>query len=116
MKAKEYAKLWNSWQEDENRPTNGEVFPDAPEEERNKPTDDLGLSTYICHKILQEYQPLIKLRKAQTPEALEAILRELCQKYDAVCRRVDSEFLVPGFFRKFIDIIHQNVLEKQRQP
>jgi hypothetical protein len=108
MKAKEYANLWNSWLE--KPPTKGDVYNNAPEEEKDKPADDTDLVSHLCHKILQEYQPLARQRKAQSAEALGAILRELCQKYDAVCRRVEG--LPSGFMRRFIDIIHKDVLAK----
>ena len=109
MKAKEYAKLWNSWQE--NPLTKGEIFHNAPEEEKDKPADNVDLCSHLCHKILLEYQPLAKKRKAQSAEALEAILRELCQKYDAVCRRVEG--LPVGFMRTFIDAVHKDVMAKK---
>jgi len=104
MKAKEYAILWNSWQVD--RPTLGVVFNDAPEIERDKLADDDDLIGFLCQKILDEYKPLVKLRRAKTPEALEAILRELIQKYEAVCRRVEG--LPSGFLRKFLDLIMES--------
>ena len=108
MKAKEYAKLWIGWQE--KPPTNGEVFSNCPEEERDKPLDDSGLVSHLCQKLLQEYQPLIKLRRAQTPEALGSILQELCQKYDAISNRVEG--LPKGFFRRFLDVVHQDVVNR----
>jgi hypothetical protein len=105
MKAKEYVKLWNEWQE--NRPKLGEIYPDAPENERDKKADSYDLINYLGLKVLSEFHVLVKARKAQHPAALAAIVRELDQKWKAICNRID-DVIPPDFLKSLMKAVETN--------
>lgn len=95
MKAVEYVKLLNSWED--NPPKLGEVYDGAPEDQQNNPADLTDQVTHLAHLVLKEFDVIRKARKAETPEALDAIVRELDQKWKAIARRTDKP-LPPDFF------------------
>jgi hypothetical protein len=109
VKAKEYVKMWHGWQE--NLPTLGEIYANAPDEEKDKSADDLDLISFLGQKVLSEYHVIADARKAQTPEALGAIVRELDQKWRAICNRVDS--IPPEFFQTLIKVAIEDVKGRQ---
>jgi len=98
VKAKEYVTLWQTWQ---GRLTKGDVYHNAPKEEKDEPAELIDYMSKLCHELLKEFKSIVAMRRASRPEALGSIVAELIQKYEAICRRVPE--LTSGFFKVFID-------------
>lgn len=95
MKASEYVTLYEEWLT--NPCTLGEIFHNAPKNRANELADPADLQLKLAHEVLKEFHEIRKGRNAESPEALGAIVRELNQKWHAICRQ-SKQYIRPELF------------------
>lgn len=89
MKAVDYAARLK--RELANPPLKSAIFSDVPKDE-DGPADREDIVLGVCFDLLKEGSKLAETRRAQTPEAYAAVIREQEQKWRAIVARVgDSE-------------------------
>lgn len=88
MKADEYAKIARAWIA--NPPPVTDFYVDVPELHREHKADLLDMQCEIVKRLFNEVKAIADARKAKSPEALRSIMLELEQKWQAICRRLET--------------------------
>lgn len=99
MKAVHYAERLKQWLADP--PLKSAIFSDVPKDEDGPAgRDDVVLG--ICFDLLKEGAKLAETRRAQTPEAYSAVIREQEQKWRAIVSRVGDPAISELTFTSFV--------------
>lgn len=84
-----------------NPPRLREVYEDVPLDDPSgdEPADKLDICARVCTDLINEGKLICRQRRAQAPEAILAIWRELEQKWAAIVRRVGDPVVTVETFQ-----------------
>ncbi len=109
MKADDYARIAREMLDA--RPKMSDIYKDAPPEEADKPAEGLDVAADVARRLLLELGPTMDARRARTDSAVAAILRELKQRWAAICSRVKHEAFTPPVFVAVLKSVNERLGE-----
>lgn len=104
MKAKDYVAIWNDFAK--RRPLMSEVYEDVPQKE-DKTSNELDWVWFLTNRMAREVREISEARHAKSPESAVAIMLELQQKWEAVCRKIDHRVCTPEAFGLYLEVVQQ---------
>ena len=107
MKADDYARLARELLA--KPPLRSTIFDGVPKE-HDGPVDASDVACEIARMLATEAAPLAKARRVHRKEAVGAILKELRQRWLAICDRMS----LPEFHPKLFDSLVEALLEEHR--
>ena len=113
MKADDYCKLAHEMLA--SPPLRSTIWKGMPPEE-DGPADEMDIVFEILRRILSEVKPIADARKAKTDEAILSIMKELRQKWLAICGRMNHPAFQTESFSKFCEVIDKKTAPQPVRP
>lgn len=104
MKADDYVKIAREMLE--KPPLRSTIWKGMPPEEEG-PADESDIVCEVIRRILSEVKPLADARRVNTEAGIVAIMKELRQKWFAICDRMNHPMFQKPSFSKFCEILNQ---------
>jgi hypothetical protein len=102
VKASEYVKLYREWQA--KPPMVSAIFNDTPPDQDHQ-AEKVDLVIGLAKRLIAEFPVIATARKAQTPEALDAIVNELRQRWKAIGSRIGDPYMNGKTFDLVVDAV-----------
>lgn len=113
MKADDYVKLAREMLA--NPPLQSTIWKDTPPDE-DGPADEQDIVVDILRRLLGEVKPIAEARKANTDAAILSIMKELRERWFAICDRMSHPQFTRQAFDAFIKVIDKKTAPQPVRP